>query len=108
MCIIAELTGAVCRAGKRSLHVRCAVSGQAPCSGAKRQGKGLDEVSSAIHDDAVAMNKRLDLSHPSPLSLWGEEASLQQVSDVATQCTTKASKISTLTVHITARINSIR
>jgi hypothetical protein len=33
------------------------VSGQAPCSGAKRRGKGLDEVSSAILGDAVAENK---------------------------------------------------
>jgi hypothetical protein len=33
------------------------VSGQAPCSGAKRRGKGLDEVSSAILGDCVAENK---------------------------------------------------
>jgi hypothetical protein len=32
------------------------VSGQAPCSGAKRRGKELDEVSSAILGDAVAEN----------------------------------------------------
>jgi len=46
------------RTSKRSLIGWCAVSGQAPCSGAKRRGKGLDEVSSAIHGDAVAMNVR--------------------------------------------------
>jgi hypothetical protein len=57
--IIAELTSAVRRTSKRSLIGWCAVSGQAPCSGAKRQGKGLDEVSSAIHGDAVAMNVEL-------------------------------------------------
>nr|WP_320012424.1 hypothetical protein [uncultured Desulfobulbus sp.] len=54
--IIAELTSAVCRASKRSLIVWCAVSGQAPCSGAKRQGKEIDEVSSAILGDEVAKN----------------------------------------------------
>jgi hypothetical protein len=32
------------------------VSGQVPCSGAQRQDKGLDVVSTAIHGDAVAMN----------------------------------------------------
>jgi hypothetical protein len=46
----------VCRASKLCLIVWCAVSGQAPCSGAKRQGKWLDEVSSAILGDAVAEN----------------------------------------------------
>jgi hypothetical protein len=35
------------------------VSGQAPCSGAKRRGKGLDEVSSAILGDAVAENVKI-------------------------------------------------
>jgi len=50
------LTSAVVGASKRSLIVVVTVSGQAPCSGAKRQGKGLDEVSTAIHGDAVAMN----------------------------------------------------
>jgi hypothetical protein len=54
--LIAELTSAVCCASKRSLVVQCAVSGQAPCSGAKLRGKGLDEVSSAILGDAVAEN----------------------------------------------------
>jgi len=44
------------RASRRSLIDRCAVSGQVPCSGARRQGKVLDEVSTAIHGDAVAMN----------------------------------------------------
>jgi len=51
------LTGAVRRSGKLSLNDRCAVSGQAPCSGARRQDKVLDEVSTAIHGDAVAMNQ---------------------------------------------------
>ncbi len=46
----------MCRASKRSLIVWCAVSGQAPCSGAKRQGKEIDEVSSAILGDEVAKN----------------------------------------------------
>ncbi|MBU4261223.1 MAG: hypothetical protein KKC76_04995, partial [Proteobacteria bacterium] len=46
--IIAVLTGAVCRASKRSLIVWYAVSGQVPCSGAKRRDKVLDEVSTAI------------------------------------------------------------
>ena len=55
--VIAALTGAGCRAGKRSLHVRCPVSGQVPCSGARRRGKVLDEVSAAIPGDAVAGNK---------------------------------------------------
>ncbi len=50
------LTGAVCRASKRSLIVWCAVSGQVPRSGAKRRDKVLDEVSTAVHGDAVAMN----------------------------------------------------
>ena len=52
----AVLTGAACRASKRSLIVWCAVSGQVPCSGAKRRGKVLDEVSTAVHGDAVAVN----------------------------------------------------
>jgi hypothetical protein len=60
--IIAVLTGAVRRLGKRSLNDRCAVSGQVPCSGARRQCKVLDEVSTAIHGDAVAMNKLLSRS----------------------------------------------
>jgi hypothetical protein len=47
--LIAVLTGAVRRSSKRSLIDRCAVSGRVPCSGAKRQGKVLDEVSTAIH-----------------------------------------------------------
>ena len=50
------LTSAVGDASKLCLIVLFTVSGQVPCSGAKRQGKGLDEVSTAIHGDAVAMN----------------------------------------------------
>jgi len=50
------LTGTVCRASKRSLIVRCTVSGQVPCSGAKRRNKGLDEVSTAIHGGEAAVN----------------------------------------------------
>jgi hypothetical protein len=50
------LTGAACRASKRSLIVWCAVSGQVPCSGARRRDKVLDEVSTAVHGDAVAVN----------------------------------------------------
>src|SRR3990170_6802622 len=57
--IIAALTGAGCRAGKRSLHVRCPVSGQVPCSGARRRGKALDAVSAAIPRDAVARNDEI-------------------------------------------------
>jgi hypothetical protein len=30
-----------------------------PDSGARRQGQGLDEVSTAIHGDAVAMNVKI-------------------------------------------------
>jgi len=56
---IAVLTSAGDSASKRSLIVMFTVSGQAPCSGARRQGKGLDEVSTAIHGDVVAMNKLL-------------------------------------------------
>ncbi len=59
MLLTAVLTGAVCRASKRSLIGWCAVSGQAPRSGAKRRDKVLDEVSTAVHGDAVAMNVRL-------------------------------------------------
>jgi hypothetical protein len=53
---IAVLTSAVGSASKRSLIVMFTVSGQVPCSGAQRQDKGLDVVSTAIHGDAVAMN----------------------------------------------------
>jgi hypothetical protein len=70
--LIAELTSAVRRTSKRSLIGWCAVSGQAPCSGAKRQGKGLDEVSSAIHGDAVAMNVKF--SENRALSVSAETA----------------------------------
>ncbi|MBW1800521.1 MAG: hypothetical protein JRJ85_07295 [Deltaproteobacteria bacterium] len=44
------------RAIKRSLFVRFTVSGQVPCSGAKRRDKGLDEVSTAIHGGEAAVN----------------------------------------------------
>jgi len=57
--LIAALTCAGGRAGKRSLPVRSPVSGQAPCSGARRRGKALDEVSAAIPGDAVAGNDKL-------------------------------------------------
>jgi len=53
------LTGAVRRSNRRSLVDRCAVSGQVPCSGARRQGKVLDEVSTAILGGAAAENKLL-------------------------------------------------
>jgi len=53
------LTCTVGSASKRSLVVMVTVSGQAPCSGARRQGKELDEVSTAVHGDAVAMNGEL-------------------------------------------------
>jgi len=54
--LIAVLTGAVRRSSRRSLVDRCAVSGQAPGSGAERRGQGLDEVSTAIHGGAAAVN----------------------------------------------------
>ena len=50
------LTGAGGRASKRSLIVRFTVSGQAPCSGAERRNKELDEVSTAILGGAAAGN----------------------------------------------------
>ena len=60
----AVLTCAVRRSSKRSLIDLCAVSGPAPCSGARRLGKGLDEVSTAIHGGAAAVNKRINgLTH---------------------------------------------
>ena len=40
---------AVCMCGAR-------LSGPVPCSGARRLGKGLDEVSTAIHGGAAAVN----------------------------------------------------
>src|SRR6056297_1478963 len=55
--VIAVLTGAVRRSGRRSLNDRCAVSGQAPGSGAERRGQVLDEVSTAIHGGGAAVNK---------------------------------------------------
>jgi hypothetical protein len=60
----AVLTGAVCRANKRSLIGWCAVSGQVPCSGAKRRDKVLDEVSTAVHGDAVAVNVLVSRAGP--------------------------------------------
>ncbi len=60
--LIAVLTSAVGSASKRSLIVVFTVSGQVPCSGAKRQGKGLDVVSTAIHGDEVDMNVMLSSS----------------------------------------------
>jgi hypothetical protein len=56
------LTGAVCRASKRSLIVWHTVSGQVPCSGAKRRDKVLDEVSTGILGDAVAENAKFTCS----------------------------------------------
>ncbi len=41
---------------KSTLVVWCAVFDRVPCSGAKRRGKALDEVSTAILGDAVAEN----------------------------------------------------
>jgi len=53
---IAGLTGGGRCANKRSLMVRIPLSGPVPCSGARRQDKALDEVSSTILGDAVAEN----------------------------------------------------
>ena len=53
------LTGTVGRASKRSLIVRFTVSGRVPCSGAKRRGKGLDVVSTAIPGCAAAWNPQI-------------------------------------------------
>ena len=50
------LTGAVRRSGRRSLNDRCAVSGQAPGSGAQRRNQVLDEVSTAILGGEAAEN----------------------------------------------------
>ena len=55
-CLTAVLTGTVYRASKDSLIVWCPVSGQGACSGAKRRDKVLDEVSTAVFGDAVAIN----------------------------------------------------
>ena len=52
------LTGAGGRASKRSLIVRFTVSGQAPCSGAERRNKELDEVSTAILGGEAGENDR--------------------------------------------------
>jgi len=54
--LIAVLTSAVGSASKHSLVVLCTVSGQAPCSVARRQDQGLDEVSTAILGDVVGEN----------------------------------------------------
>jgi hypothetical protein len=53
------LTGAVRRSGRRSLNDRCAVSGQAPGSGAERRDQVLDEVSTAILGGDAAENAAL-------------------------------------------------
>jgi hypothetical protein len=53
------LTSAVGSASKRSLIVMFTVSGQVPCSGAQRQDKGLEVVSTAILGGAVAMNVKI-------------------------------------------------
>jgi hypothetical protein len=50
------LTGTGGRASKRSLIARFTVSGQVPCSGAERRNKVLDEVGTAIHGGAAAVN----------------------------------------------------
>jgi hypothetical protein len=55
-------------ASKRSLIVIFPVSGQVPCSGAKRRDKVLDEVSTAILGDAVAENDNHQLP---PIYLHG-------------------------------------
>ena len=55
------LTCAVGSASKRSLIVMFTVSGPVPCSGAKRRGKGLDVVSTAIPGGVAARN---DLHQP--------------------------------------------
>jgi hypothetical protein len=54
--IIAVLTGTVGLTSKRSLLVRPTVTGPAPCSGAERRNKELDEVSTAIHGGGAAVN----------------------------------------------------
>jgi hypothetical protein len=53
---IAVLTGTVGLTSKRSLIVRFTVTGPAPCSGAERLNKELDEVSTAIHGGEAAVN----------------------------------------------------
>jgi len=57
--ITAVLTGAGGRTSKRSLIVRFTVSGRSPCSGARRLNKALDEVSTAVHGGAAAVNVRI-------------------------------------------------
>jgi len=54
--LIAVLTGAVGFSSKRSLIEKFAATGQAPCSGAERRNKELDEVSTAIHGGRATMN----------------------------------------------------
>jgi hypothetical protein len=65
------LTSAVGSASKRSLIVMFTVSGQVPCSGAQRQDKGLDEVSTAIHGGAAAMNANHQRRAPLARPLYG-------------------------------------
>ena len=55
------LTCAGDSASKRSLIVMVTVSGQVPCSGAKRRGKVLDEVSTAIPGGEAAGNVAVHL-----------------------------------------------
>jgi len=50
------LTGTGGRASKRSLIVRFTVFGRVPCSGARRRGKELDAVSTAIPGGEAARN----------------------------------------------------
>jgi len=57
--LIAVLTGTGGRASKRSLIVRFTVFGRVPCSGARRRGKELDVVSTAIPGGEAARNKLL-------------------------------------------------
>ncbi len=44
--------------------IRRAQSGQVPCSGARRRGEALDEVSAAIPGDAVAGNGKHERRRP--------------------------------------------
>ena len=47
--------------------IRRAQSGQVPCSGARRRGEALDEVSAAIPGDAVAGNNEFTGSVSDPV-----------------------------------------
>jgi len=53
------LTGAVGFSSKRSLVEKFTATGQAPCSGAERRNKEVDEVSTAIHGGEAAVNALL-------------------------------------------------